>query len=737
MPPLNARRPTGTACAIAVTTLFVSAAYAGVDSCPADLNGDSIVDGNDLGSLLGQWGACPACAADFNGDNVVDGNDLGTLLGQWGNCPVVSNPRPMELAGRALAAFPWFEFVNNVNPGTNAVIMVDTIRMPDLIGANASLFVVNAKTAAQWAGDQSLTDARGAPQAVSFVAGGAPANTITVTNSSTLSSSDGERFGRGYDLVIDLNGNGVLDGNDIIDGLSDIPGFTVLPNATLNGPYAVTTVANYTASGITSASHTLSRLWYPSNIAALSVRPIVVISHGNGHNYTWYDYLGTHLASWGFVVISHQNNTVPGIETSSTTTLEHTAALINQQATIAGGVLNGRINANDIYWIGHSRGGEGITRAYDRLFDNTYVPASGAYNVNSIKLLIPIAPTDFLGKGGVGSGSDPHGVPFMLLYGSADGDVCGCPGNNIADSFNLYERAVGDHWSTYIHGADHNDFNCCGVNDFTGPAGTALGNAEVQKIAKVHILAAIRSVLDGSPAAREMRWRNYNSLRPTGVLAGATVRIEDSPLSSGTLAVIDNFQTQPSTAISSSGGAVAFTVANITEGLSDDINATFTWPASDPFNGQTRNGVGDVNRGTVFDWSGAATKTWSIVPALQDFSGAKTLAFRSAQGTRHPNLTPADSTFQVTLTDGNGQQSTVTVGVYGQGLGFPYQRTGFGTGAGWQNELQSVRLRLDDFRRHGNPIDLTQIATVRFSFADVGQSATGRLVVDDLSLLSE
>jgi len=58
-----------------------------VNPCPADLNGDDIVDGNDLGSLLGQWGACVGCAADFNGDNVVDGNDLGTLLGQWGNCP--------------------------------------------------------------------------------------------------------------------------------------------------------------------------------------------------------------------------------------------------------------------------------------------------------------------------------------------------------------------------------------------------------------------------------------------------------------------------------------------------------------------------------------------------------------------------------------------------------------------------------------------------------------------------
>jgi len=49
----------------------------------ADLNLDGVVDGNDLGTLLGQWGACPGCSADFNGDGAVDGNDLGTLLGEW------------------------------------------------------------------------------------------------------------------------------------------------------------------------------------------------------------------------------------------------------------------------------------------------------------------------------------------------------------------------------------------------------------------------------------------------------------------------------------------------------------------------------------------------------------------------------------------------------------------------------------------------------------------------------
>lgn len=51
---------------------------------PQDLNGDCKVDGDDLGTLLGQWGICPGCSADFNDDGLVDGDDLGTLLGAWG-----------------------------------------------------------------------------------------------------------------------------------------------------------------------------------------------------------------------------------------------------------------------------------------------------------------------------------------------------------------------------------------------------------------------------------------------------------------------------------------------------------------------------------------------------------------------------------------------------------------------------------------------------------------------------
>jgi hypothetical protein len=55
-------------------------------ACPADLNNDGLVNGADLGLLLGAWGPCSGCAADLNADGLVNGADLGLLLGAWGPC---------------------------------------------------------------------------------------------------------------------------------------------------------------------------------------------------------------------------------------------------------------------------------------------------------------------------------------------------------------------------------------------------------------------------------------------------------------------------------------------------------------------------------------------------------------------------------------------------------------------------------------------------------------------------
>ncbi|MFO0874911.1 MAG: S8 family serine peptidase [Phycisphaerales bacterium] len=52
--------------------------------CQGDYDHNGVVDGADLGLLLGQWGTNGN--TDLNGDGIVNGADLGLLLGAWGAC---------------------------------------------------------------------------------------------------------------------------------------------------------------------------------------------------------------------------------------------------------------------------------------------------------------------------------------------------------------------------------------------------------------------------------------------------------------------------------------------------------------------------------------------------------------------------------------------------------------------------------------------------------------------------
>jgi subtilisin family serine protease len=51
-----------------------------------DLNKDGVINGIDLGELLGRWGTSGYdCGADLDDDGIVGGGDLGRLLSHWGS----------------------------------------------------------------------------------------------------------------------------------------------------------------------------------------------------------------------------------------------------------------------------------------------------------------------------------------------------------------------------------------------------------------------------------------------------------------------------------------------------------------------------------------------------------------------------------------------------------------------------------------------------------------------------
>jgi hypothetical protein len=77
----------------------------------------------------------------------------------------------------------------------------------------------------------------------------------------------------------------------------------------------------------------------------------------------------------------------------------------------------------------------------------------------------------------------------------------------------------------------------------------------------------------------------------------------------------------------------------------------------------------------------------------------------------------------------------MSIGAYGGGLEEPYQRTGCGAGTGWNNEFETLRLRLADFLNDGSGLDLTDVRTVALRFGPGWGSSVGRFGLDQLELV--
>ncbi len=697
-----------------------------------DCDGDGDIDMHDLQNLQlcfsGPFGGlgfgCECSDLDSEGD--VDLRDFARFADRFTGVDATLHT---ELAGHALAEYPYFEFVLAFHEDESIDLAVDPTRFPSVTGQTVDIYVTVNRSAQGWMNNPALTDVRGGAVVATFSGENVQENTIELVAPFELDGDGGTDIGVGYDVVVDVDQDGMLGAGDLIAGRGDEAGLYVVDDLVAQGPLAVTQ-GNYSG-----GSFLGQRVYYPSDIASMGELPLVTLGHGNGHNFQWYDYLGEHLASHGYVFMSYHNNTVPGIESASTTTLTNTDYFLGNLGTIQGGVLNGHIDTDAIVWIGHSRGGEGVVRAFTRLRDGLYSAAN--FTSDNIVLVSSIAPNNSLGAGN----TEPGEVPYHLLWGAADGDISGQPFSGV-HSFAIFERASGFRQSTYVHGADHNDFNCCGFNDFTGPGGTQIGRVEAQRVAKADYLALIEYYLEDSPAALDYLVRQYETFKPMGV-ADTTVVVNDFKRSEGSPDfVLDNFQTGSGLDASSSGGSVFFDVTNVFEGRMDDGNTTYSWTPSDPMNGMTRStSTLDDTFGVVFDWAVGEERfiEWDVPPGGQNFADDTVLSFRACQGTRHPRTTAeiGDLSFMVSLRDGRGVMSSINFGTYGGGIEEPYARTGSGTGFGWQNEFEVIRIRLADFLANGSGLDLSDIEAVRFDFGGAGGSSQGRLGLDDVMIVND
>lgn len=636
----------------------------------------------------------------------------------------------IQLAGRSLARYPYFEFERAHNEGTNLQLTIDPSVHPFIAGKTADVYVTDTRTAAEWDSNPVLTDVSGdGAETVTFAGPTLRENTIAI-DLGTLDGGVGPDIGVGFDVVVDVDRDGLLGPGDYVDGSGDESGLYIVHDLTLPGPYPVTEIL------YSGGSFLGQNTFYPTNIASLGVLPLIVVSHGNGHNYQWYDHLGNHLASYGFVVMSHENNTVPGIETASTTTLTNTDYFLGNLDLIAGGILLGHVDGNNIGWIGHSRGGEGVARAYDRLLDGDYIPEN--FTAADIHFISSIAPTDFLGT----ANSNPHNIDYHLWVGGADADVSGCVSSDITQSYHLLDRAQQQKQSISLHGVGHGDFhNGGGSSVASGPC--LVGRPNTHTIMRGYALPLFKYHLEGNIPSKDFLWRQWEGFHPIGAPVNGCIVVDlqfREGDSSGKL-VIDDFQTNVDPAVSSSGEAVTFDVLELNEGRMDDPTSSFTFNANEPWNGFSQASASDTGRGVVFTWDSEQDRqiAFDVPPAGWDTTAWEYLSFRAAQGPRHTGTIGllSDTIFQVELEDGSGGTSRIFVSAWNGGIEEPYQRTGCGTGTGWGAEFETVRVRLDDFLHDATGLDLTDVRTVRFLVGPSHGSFKGRIALDDLELTTD
>jgi hypothetical protein len=433
--------------------------------------------------------------------------------------------------------------------------------------------------------------------------------------------------------------------------------------------------------------------------------------------------------------------------------------ILANQAVIGGGVLNGHIDGDKIVWIGHSRGADGVARAYDLMFSGAFT--SPQFTRSDIVLVSSMAPVDFGGfdgaaplLGGSGNGSNPHDANFHLWVAEADADVHGCASDVQVAWYALHERATRKRQSISLYGAGHGDLHDgSGGSVASGP--NLIGRSATHEVMRGYLLALVSHHVRGDIPSRDYLWRQYEGFRPVGAPAtnGVVVNmtLKDDPLAAKY--VIDDFQAQSAAApgVATCGATVTVGVQAFVEGRMDDANADFTNSVVDPFNGFTfDNTLGNAafrtnSYGCVFQFDGAANydlvydlSTAVNRPDLHDFTH---LSFRAAQASRHPLTTAAlgDLTFSVRLEDENGNQGTIGIGAYGGGIEEPYQRNSgptCGTGSGWNSEFETIRIRLTDFQNNASGVDLSRVRKIAFRFGPAFGSAQGRLALDEIELVA-
>lgn len=241
-------------------------------------------------------------------------------------------------------------------------------------------------------------------------------------------------------------------------------------------------------------------LYYPTNRATPS--PVIVLVHGNHsscdtgsapnctafkRNDRGYAYLGENLATWGYTVVSLDQDQLMYYQDSSQGKGMHQRRLLIAAALDmltkanatglpdegANGIndrLVGKLDMSRIGLMGHSRGGDAVSSFID--YNRTRPEPGTRYPLRGV---ISLAPVDYERRA-------PYGVPYLTVLPACDGDVSNLQGARMFER-GQYVKA-GDPFPKIqfmIHGTNHNWYNSVwsadGEDSNSGDAACSISSA--------------------------------------------------------------------------------------------------------------------------------------------------------------------------------------------------------------------------------------------------------------------
>jgi hypothetical protein len=582
-----------------------------------------------------------------------------------------------------------------------------------------------------------------------------------------------------------LRDTGFRLGIDAVENDADHVNITVFPDPSLPGPFAVgeheyTRVAKLAIGTIT---ETLSDLTLADGVAppaaqttpAFSAKihalvrypattggadkpvsgvqptyPLVVIAHGNHRvlnktnvpveSFRGLEYLARHLASYGYIAISVDLDVVntdpvlgfifPGIVQRGLVILEHIAfwGVLNGSDPL----FKGKVDLTQIALIGHSRGGEAVVSA-----QKSNVGDGRGFN---IKAMVSISQTDFLGI--------THSTtPYLIIYGSADGDV------SLGWPFRMYDRASLFKTLVFVYGAIHNRFstNFDWLLEGVGPD-SQIDSTDPRRISADDHLNIARGCCLGFLQLTLHGIGDHAALFKNNARLSAvtsSVEIHNQVREVPPRLTVDDFGQGAFNPAAPQGPQLAARATTNT--LSNAVTQTGLVTPAGPFTNalteaSLRHRELNLAGSNDFFWNDTFGEmlAWDAVGATytqplgtQDVSSLLVLSFRvtqrlgSARNPNPPGDTPGNSPdFSIELTDSAGAKAVVRVGSISL-VPFPWKRlnSAGGLSALSKSALTTIRIPLTAFTAVNAALSLKVLTGVAFKFTT---TAKGEIAITDL-----